>query len=211
MATLCQTHTCDLTTPVAITDTTAVSHLHSLPNIECNAIVSMESATSHRTRCCSYPRAHVSPTAESMMANCRTEWTFRKVSSSPSYPLASTTWSTACSAMPYKDNISLTRLTRAYRHIPSKPLATLSNLSPASLPAACMATSALKTFNNVGRDIFRFPVLESSKGNSFGSSSSHCTGLWCWPSRYRFHRLRTSSPLSEPPASFNSRTPFLLS
>src|SRR5947209_20483563 len=108
-------------------------------------------------------------------------------------------------------NIWLARFTSAYLHVPGKPLATLSSLSPASLPAACRATSGIKAFNNVGRDIFRFPVIESSKGISFGSSSSHCTGLWRWSSRYRFHRLRTSSPLSKPPASFNSRTPFLLS
>lgn len=167
----------------------------------------MESATSHRTRCCSYPRAHVSPTAESMMANCRTEWTFRKVSSSPSCPFASTTWSTACSAMPYKDNISLTRLTRAYRHIPSNAFKSVTSI----LASYLYGNIGIKGFYNVGRDIFRFPILESSKGNSFGSSSSHCTGLWCWSSRYRFHRLRTSSPLPELPVSFNSRTPFLLS
>jgi hypothetical protein len=43
--------------------------------------------------------------------------------------------------MPYKDNIPLTRLVVAFRHIPSDPLATLSKLSPAILPTAYMATS----------------------------------------------------------------------
>jgi hypothetical protein len=47
-------HICDLTAPVVITDPQlAVGHLYSLP--ECNAIVSMEPATSHRTRRCSCP------------------------------------------------------------------------------------------------------------------------------------------------------------
>jgi hypothetical protein len=110
----------------------------------------------------------LAPTTESIMANRRTEWAFGKASSASSCSFTSATWSTACSAMPYKDNISLTRLTRACRYIPGKSLATLSNLSPASLMAACHGNISIKVSYNVGHDIFRFPILESSKGKLIG-------------------------------------------
>jgi len=70
---------------------------------------------------------------------------------------------------------------------------------------------SIKVSYNVGHDIFRFPILEAVKANSLGSSSLHCTGSWRWSSRHRFHRLPASCPLSETPAPFHSRPPFLRS